>query len=335
MFIKKIGIDLGTCNSLVFIPGKGVILNEPSVVAVSVHDNKILAVGNEAKEMIGRTPETIVVSKPLKDGVIADYRITEAMLRYFIKKSGGGLKILKPEIVITVPSGITTTEKRAVIEAGINAGAKAVYVAKEPILGAIGAGIPIDSCSGYLVVGIGGGTTEVAVISLGGIVGWASEKIGGDKIDSEISNFIKKKHNLIIGEQTAEEIKIKIGSASPLEKDESIEIKGRNLINGLPKTIKISNSEISEAISPAIIEIIKEIKAVLKNTPPELSSDIIDRGIILFGGGALLRNIDKVLTQAIGIPCFVAKDPLFCVIKGTEAILENLSVYKKSLMSKK
>ncbi len=335
MFIKKIGIDLGTCNSLVFIPEKGVILNEPSVVAVSVSDNKILAIGKEAKEMIGRTPEAIIVFKPLKDGVIADYRITEAMLRYFIKKSGGSLKILKPEVVIAVPSGITTTEKRAVIETGMNAGARAVYVVKEPILGAIGAGIPINSCSGHLVIDIGGGTTEVAVISLGGIVGWASEKIGGDKIDLEISNFIKKKYNLIIGEQTAEEIKIKIGSASPLEKNESIEIKGRDLINGLPKTIKISNSEISETISPVIIEIIKEIKAVLKNTPPELSADIIERGMILFGGGALLRNIDEVLTQAIGIPCFVAEDPLFCVIRGTEAILENLDTYKKSLLSKK
>ncbi len=335
MFTKKIGIDLGTCNSLVFVPSKGIILNEPSVVAVSVSDNKILAIGREAKEMIGRTPEAIMIYKPLKDGAIADYRIAEAMLRYFIKKSGASFKIFKPELVIAVPSGITTTERRAVIKAGLAAGAKAIYAVKESILGAIGCGIPVNSCSGHIIIDIGGGRTEIAVISLGGIVNLCSLKTGGDKIDLAINEFIKKKYNLIIGDQTAEKIKIKIGSVLPLEKDESLTIRGRDLITGLPKTIKVSNSEISEIILPTITEIVQAIKSVLKDTPPELSADIMNKGMILFGGGSLLRNIDKFLTQMIGISCFVAEDPLFCVIKGTGTVLENLDAYKRSIMSKK
>jgi len=335
MFIKKIGIDLGTSNSLVFVPGKGIVLAEPSVVAVSIAENRILAVGNEAKEMIGRTPDTIRVFRPLKDGVISDYRVTEAMIRYFIEKTTGPFKIFKPELMIAVPAGITSTERRAVIEAGLSAGGKAVYVAKEPILAAIGAGIPINSCSGNMIVDIGGGTSEVAVISLGGIVNSASVRVAGDKIDEAISNYIRKKYNLAIGEQTAEEIKIKIGTALPLDKDESIEIRGRDLILGLPKNIKISSNEICETISDVLSEIIQVIKQVLRDTPPELSADIMSKGMVLSGGGSLLRNIDELLTQTIGVPATLAEEPLFSVAKGAGVVLESLDVYKKSIMSKK
>ncbi|PIP24942.1 MAG: rod shape-determining protein [Candidatus Nealsonbacteria bacterium CG23_combo_of_CG06-09_8_20_14_all_36_12] len=335
MFIKKIGIDLGTSNSLVFVPGKGIVLAEPSVVAVSIAENRILAVGNEAKEMIGRTPDTIRVFRPLKDGVISDYRVTEAMIRYFIEKTTGPFKIFKPELMIAVPAGITSTERRAVIEAGLSAGGKAVYVAKEPILAAIGAGIPINSCSGNMIVDIGGGTSEVAVISLGGIVNSASVRVAGDKIDEAISNYIRKKYNLAIGEQTAEEIKIKIGTALPLDKDESMEIRGRDLILGLPKNIKISSNEICEAISDVLSEIIQVIKQVLRDTPPELSADIMSKGMVLSGGGSLLRNIDELLTQTIGVPATLAEEPLFSVAKGAGVVLESLDVYKKSIMSKK
>jgi len=335
VFIKKIGIDLGTSNSLVFIPGKGIVLNEPSVVAVSIAENKILAVGNAAKEMIGRTPDTIRVYRPLKDGVIADYRVTEAMLRYFIEKTGGPFKFFKPELMIAVPAGITSTERRAVIEAGLSAGGKAVYVAKEPILAAIGAEIPINSCSGNMIVDIGGGTAEVAVISLGGIVNSASVRMAGDKIDQSIADYIRKKYNLAIGDQTAEEIKIKIGTALPLAKDESIDIRGRDLILGLPKNIKVSSNEVCGAISDSLGEIIQTIKQVLRETPPELSADIMSKGMIVSGGGALLRNIDQLLNQTIGVPVIIADEALFCVAKGAGVVIENLDIYKKSLMSKK
>jgi len=336
MFIKKIGIDLGTCNSVVFTSKKGVVLNEPSVVAVSLSENRILAVGKEAKEMTGRTPDSIRVYKPLQDGVIADYRVTEAMLRYFIKKTKAiNFKFLKPELLIGVPAGITSTEKRAVIEAGIMAGAKAVYIAKEPILAAIGAGIPINSCSGHMIIDIGGGTSEVAVISLGGIVTDQSLRVGGNKLDSAISDYIKKKYNLAIGEQTAEEIKIKIGTALPDKEERKIEIRGRDLISGLPQNIKVSSSEVSEAISDRISEIIQVIKTVLRDTPPELSADIMDKGMVISGGGALLENIDERISQATGVPCFLAEDPLLCVAKGTGAVLENLDAYKKSIMIKR
>ncbi len=335
MFIKKIGIDLGTSNSLVFIPGKGIVLNEPSVVAVDINENRILAVGASAKEMIGRTPDTIRVYRPLKEGVIADYRVTEAMIRYFIEKTAGPFKIFKPELMIAVPAGITSTERRAVVEAGLTAGAKAVYVAKEPILAAIGAGIPINSCSGNMIVDIGGGTAEVAVISLGGIVNAASVRVAGDKIDEAIADYIRKKYNLAIGEQTAEEIKIKIGSALPLDKDESIEIRGRDLILGLPKNIKISSNEICDAITDVISDIIQVIKQVLRETPPELSADIMSKGMVLSGGGALLRNIDQLMAQTVGVPTTIADEPLFCVAKGAGVVIENLEIYKKSIMSKK
>jgi len=332
---KKIGIDLGTCNSVVFTPQKGVVLEEPSVVAITLAENEILAVGQEAKEMTGRTPDTIKIYRPLKDGVIADYRVTEAMLRYFIKKAGSKLRLLKPELLIGVPAGITSTEKRAVIEAGIAAGAKGVYVAKEPVLAAIGAGIPINSCSGNMIVDIGGGTSEVAVISLGGIVNSNSLRVAGDKLDQAIADYIKKKYNLAIGEQTAEEIKIKIGTAIPEKEERQIEIRGRDLISGLPQNIKVSSNEVCEAISERLGDIVQTVKSVLRDTPPELSADIMDKGMIISGGGALLRNIDELIAQSTGVPCFIAEDALLCVAKGTGVVLENLEAYKKSIMTKK
>lgn len=335
MFIKKIGIDLGTANTLVFIPKKGIIINEPSVVAVSLDDNRVLAVGNEAKEMIGRTPDTIVAHRPLKDGVIADYKVTQAMLSYFINKAGGKIRLFRPEVMVSVPAGITSTEKRAVIEATVRAGAKAAYVVKEPVLAAIGAGIHINEPSGNMIIDVGGGTSEVAIISLGGVVAWDSVRIGGDKIDRAITDYIKKKYNLAIGERTAEEIKIKIGSALPQKEKESIEIRGRDLINGLPKTITINNNEVTEAISDRLRDIIRAVKNVLHKTPPELAADIMNKGMVLSGGGALLRNFDELVTQATGVPCYVADEPLFCVAKGTGMALENLEVYKRSIMSKK
>jgi len=331
----KVGIDLGTCNSVVFTPQKGVVLQEPSVVAVTLAENKILAVGEAAKEMLGRTPDTIRIYRPLKDGVIADFRVTQAILRYFLDKVCGRWRILKPELMIGVPAGITSTEKRAVIEAGMSAGAKAVYLAKEPVLAAIGAGIPINSCSGNMIVDVGGGTSEVAVISLGGIVTCSSLRTAGDKIDLAISDYIKKKHNLAIGEQTAEEIKIKIATALPEKEEKKTEIRGRDLISGLPKNIKISANEICEAISDTLMEIIQIIKAVLRETPPELSADIMDKGMVLSGGGALLRNFPELIAQATGVPCTMAEEPLLCVARGTGVVLENLDIYKKSIMMKK
>lgn len=332
---NKIGVDLGTCNSIVFTPAKGVVLQEPSVVAVTLADNRILAVGKEAKEMTGRTPDTIRIYRPLKDGVIADYRVTEAMLRYFVKRTPRSFKFFKPETLIGVPAGITSTEKRAVIEAGMAAGAKSVFVAKEPILAAIGAGIPINSCSGHMIIDIGGGTSEVAVISLGGIVTSCSLRVAGDKFDHAISSYIKKKYNLAIGEQTAEEIKIKVGTALPEKEQREIEIRGRDLISGLPQNIKIKSNEVCEAVSERLSEVVQTIRAVLRETPPELSADIMDKGMIISGGGALLRNIDELIAQSTGVPCFIAEDALLCVAKGTGIVLDNLDAYKKSIMSKK
>jgi len=335
MFVRKIGIDLGTANTLVYVPKKGVVVNEPSVVAVSIEDNRVLAVGNDAKEMLGKTPDTIVASRPLKDGVIADYKVTQAMLSYFINKAGGKFRIFRPEVMVSVPAGITSTERRAVIEATLQAGAKAAYIAKEPVLAAIGAGIPINSPAGNMIIDIGGGTSEVAIISLGGIVAWASVRVAGDKIDRAIADYIKKKHNLAIGDRTAEEIKIQIGSAIPNPERGNLKIKGRDLIEGLPKTIEITNKEVVEAISGELREIIRAIKSVLQVTPPELAADVIDRGMFLTGGGALLANIDDLISQATGVPCYIADEPLLCVAKGTGMVLENLEVYKRSIMSKK
>jgi len=332
---KKIGIDLGTCNTFVFIEKKGIVISEPTVVAVSVDENRVLAIGNEAKEMLGRTPETIVAYRPLKDGVIADFRVTQAMLRYFIKKTQGPLSFSKPDVLVGIPAGATSTERRAVLEATIKAGAKEAFIATEPVLAAIGAGIPINSSSGNMVVDIGGGTSEVAIISLGGVVASESVRVGGDKIDMAIEDYIKRKYNLSIGEQTAERIKINIATTLPLKEEKKMQIKGRSVINGLPKKIEISSNEICEAIQTQLQEIIQSIKDVLKKAPPEISADIMEKGMVLCGGGALMKNLDKYIEKAIGVPTMIAKDPLFCVAKGTGIVLEHLENYKKSIITKK
>jgi rod shape-determining protein MreB len=334
-FTKKLGIDLGTANTLVFLPGKGVVLFEPSVVAVSEQDNKILAVGVEAKKMLGKTPDSIIAYRPMKDGVIADYRVTEAMLRYFIDKALGRWNFFKPEVMVSVPAGVTSTERRAVIEAAIKAGAKNAYVVKEPILAAIGAGIPIQEPMGHMVVDIGGGTTDVAVISLGGIVASTSVKCAGNKIDYAIADYIKKTFNLAIGDKTAEEIKINVGSAVPMEEELTMTIKGRDFLSGLPRTAEIKTNEIVKAIAKELRDMIKAIKDVLQETPPELAADIIDQGIIMTGGSSQLRNLAELVFRRTGVKAVVAKDPMYCVAKGTGIALEHLDVYKKSILAKR
>jgi len=333
--VRKIGIDLGTANTLVFVSGKGIVLNEPSVVALTHPENKILAVGDEAKEMIGKTPDSIVTYRPLKDGVIADYRATEAMLRYFINKVLGRWNIFKPEVMISVPAGVTSTEKRAVVEAAVKAGARAAYVVKEPILAAIGAGVPIHEACGHMIVDIGGGTTDIAVISLGGIVYCTSVKVAGNKLDQAIINYVKKTFNLAIGEKTAEEIKIAVGSAVLVEEELKCELKGRDFLTGLPRSAEISTNEVVKAIDAELREMIRAIKHVLQETPPELASDIIDLGIIMSGGGSLLRNIHELVFRATGVQAQVADEALLCVAKGTGMALEHLDVYKRSIVAKK
>jgi len=334
-FTKKLGIDLGTTSVLVYLPGKGVVLNEPSVVAVSEEDNKILAIGSEAKKMIGKTPDNIMAYRPMKDGVIADYRVTEAMLRYYIKKALGKFNISKPEVLVSVPAGVTSTERRAVIEASLKAGAKNAYIVKEPILAAIGAGIPIYESMGHMIVDTGGGTTDVAVISLGGIVAATSVKCAGNKIDSAIADHIKKNFNLAIGDKTAEDIKIKIGSAIPLDDELSMTIKGRDFITALPRSVEIKTNEIVKAIHRELKEMVKAIKDVFQNTPPELASDIIDHGIIMTGGTSQLRNLPELIYRRTGVKAILADNPMFCVARGTGIALEHLDIYKKSIIAKK
>jgi rod shape-determining protein MreB len=335
IFTTKLGIDLGTANTLVYVPKKGIVLNEPSVVAVSEHENRILAVGVEAKEMIGKTPESIIAYRPMKDGVIADYRVTEAMLRYFIGKAVGRWNITKPEVMVSVPAGITSTERRAVIEAAIRAGAKGAYVVKEPILAAIGAGVPIHEPSGHMIVDIGGGTTDVAVISLGGIVASNSVKCAGDRIDRAIIDYIKRSFNLAVGDQTAEEVKIQIGSAITVDDEQRYLIKGRDFLTGLPRSAEISTNEIVRAIDIELKEMVKAIKDVLQETPPELSADIIDQGIIMSGGTSMLRNMTELVHRRTGVKAKLAEDALFCVAKGTGVALEHLETYKRSVISKR
>jgi len=335
MFIKRIGIDLGTTYTLVYLPKRGIIINEPSVVAVSVEDRKVLTVGNEAKDMLGRTPDSIIALKPLKDGVIADYKTTEAMLRYFINKALGVVRLFRPEVMVAVPAGISSTERRAVIEATISAGAKAAYIIKEPIAAAIGADIPIGSASGHMIIDIGGGTSEMAVISLGGIVASNSVKVGGNKFDATIIEHIRRKHNLAIGETTAENIKINIGSALYLEDKLTMDIRGRDTITGLPRIITITSNDVTEALQNEFEAIITATKKVLQDTPPELSADIMDKGIILSGGSALLRNIDQLISRTTGVPVYVADDALLCVAKGTGIALDNLDSYKRSILATK
>lgn len=322
MFSKDIGIDLGTANTLVFMKGKGIVIREPSVVAVDVRTDSVLAVGDSAKEMIGRTPGSIVAVRPLKDGVIADFDTTAVMLKHFIKKAVKSGTFSKPRVVVCIPSGVTEVERRAVEDAARQAGAKDVELIEEPMAAAIGAGLPVSEPTGSMVVDIGGGTSEVAVISLGDIVAACSVRVAGDKFDESIISYIKRKYNLLIGERTAESIKIKIGSAHPYEDEGSVEIKGRNLIDGLPKNIVIEASEVREALEDPINTVVDAIKSTLEDTPPELSADIIDHGIMLTGGGALLRNLDVLISKETHMPVYIAENPLDCVVAGTGKRLE-------------
>ena len=334
-FSPKLGIDLGTTNVLVFLPGKGVVLNEPSVVAVSSETNKVLAIGVEAKKMIGRTPDSIIAYRPMKDGVIADYRVTEAMLRYFMRKALGKWNVFKPTVLVSVPAGVTSTEKRAVIEAAVKAGAADAFVVKEPILAAIGAGIPIQEPSGRMVADTGGGTIDVAVISLGGIVASTSVKVAGNALDRAIIDYVKKQYNLSIGDKTAEEVKITIGSAVPVVEELTMAVKGRDLVTGLPRTIDLKTNEIVEATNRELREMMNAIRKVLQETPPELASDIIDNGIILTGGTNQLRNMPELVFRRTGVEAKLAQDAYFCVARGTGVALKHLDTYKKSILSKK
>jgi rod shape-determining protein MreB len=331
MLTRQIGIDLGTVNVLVFVRGKGIALREPSVVAISVNDNRIVAVGEEARLMLGRTPETIEVMRPMRGGVIADYVVTEAMLRYFISKVCGRVRLLRPDVMISVPVGVTSVESRAVRDAAIEAGSRSAYLIPEPLAAALGANMPIHTPTGNMVVNIGGGASEAAVIAVNGIVVSNSVRVGGIRTDEAIAAYIRRKYNLLIGEQTAEDIKIQIGSALPLEEELSMDVRGRDQVTGLPRTIAITSGEVTEAIVEPLSAIATTVRAVLEKTPPELASDIIDRGIVMTGGGSLLRNVDRFLTGETEVPCHVAEDPLACVALGAGKALEQYDVIKRSL----
>jgi len=361
MFTKRIGIDLGTANSLVWLAGTGVVLNEPTVVAVTVDDNRVVAVGNEAKDMLGRTPGNITATRPMRDGVIADYRITEAMLSHFIDRTVGKNRFFKPEVMICVPTGVTQVERRAVMDATLSAGAKIVYIIEEPLASAIGAKIPIAQASGNMIVDVGGGSTEAAVISLGGVVVHRSARVAGNKIEEAIAQYIKKQYNLIIGERMAEAIKITIGDAMGEEKLEDrgskienlgqlssfqhpplsstvnhlpssfIEVRGRDAVTGMPRMITLTRKEVTGAIMPVLQQIIGAVKQVLENTPPELAADIIDKGIVMAGGTSLLTNFDKLMTKETGVVCHVAEEPLLCVVRGTGVAIENIELYKRTV----
>ena len=328
---KHIGIDLGTANVLVFVKGRGIVIREPSVVAISTKDGRVRAVGSAAYEMLGRTPENIEVVRPMRDGVIADYVVTQEMLRHFITRASGRFQMSKPEVMICIPAGVTDVETRAVRDAALQAGARRAYLIREPLAAAIGAHIPVADPSGNLVIDIGGGTTEVAVISLNGIVVSNSIRVGGNKFDDAIAAYIKRRYNLMVGERTAEEVKISIGSAMPLEEDLVMEVRGRDQVAGLPRTVTVRSSEITEAITEPLESIIGAVRQVLEVTPPELSSDVIDKGMILTGGGALLRHLNDLLTEVTGVPCIVAEDPMSCVALGTGMALEHIDVLRDSL----
>jgi rod shape-determining protein MreB and related proteins len=337
---KRIGIDLGTANTLVYLAGEGIVLNEPTVVAVTAEENRVVAVGREAKEMLGRTPGNVIALRPLRDGVIADYTITESMLSYFIDKACGQSRFLKPEVMVCIPSGVTQVERRAVMDAAMAAGAKVAYLIDEPLAAAIGAKIPIAQAAGHMIVNIGGGSTESAVISLGGVVVHSSVRVAGNKIDEAISTYIRKKFNLLVGETTAETIKIELANAVVAEDEghgkkdtnlKSMEIRGRDNITGLPRSIELTEREINEAIKPILMDIIQGPKEVLEQCPPELASDIIDKGIVMSGGTSLLKNLDKLMTMVTGVPCHVAEDALLCVVRGTGVAMENIELYKRSI----
>lgn len=334
-FTRDMGIDLGTANTLVFVRGRGIVLQEPSVVAIQVDTKQPVAVGSEAKRMIGRTPGNIVAVRPLKDGVIADFDITQAMLRHFIAKAGRGWAVFRPRVVVGVPSGVTEVEKRAVVDAAQQAGAREAYLIEEPMAAAIGAGLPVSEPTGSMVVDIGGGTTEVAIISLGGIVTHRSIRVGGDELDEAIVNYVKRHYNMLIGERTAEEIKMTIGSAYPVNDEEALEVRGRDLVTGLPKNLTLTAAEVRQALAEPLAQIIEAIKVTLERTPPELAADIMDRGIVMTGGGALLRGLDRRITQETGMPVLVADEPLLCVARGTGKMLESLDKYRRLLTSPK
>lgn len=328
---KRIAIDLGTTNTRVYVPKQGVVFDEPSVVATDIETNKIVSIGAEARDMLGRTPENIRASQPVHQGVIADYQAAKSMMKYYLGKVAGGFSLNRPDVMIAVPAGATSTERRAVIDAALSAGARATYLIKSPIAASLGAGIPIASAAGNMVVVIGGGSTDIAILSLGGLVAGNSVKVGGDQLNTAITDYIRKRYNLAIGTQTAEDIKRKVGSALPVGSDKTTEIRGRDVIAGLPKTITMGVSELSIAMQEPLNDIVEAIRSVLEQTPPELSSDIIDRGMVLAGGGALLKNLDAMLTKITGVPCVVTEDAELCVVRGIGIALENLEDYKRSL----
>lgn len=332
---KRLAIDLGTANTLVWIAGQGIVANEPTVVAVSVEDNRVVAVGEDAKRMLGRTPETLAALRPMREGVIADYQVTRAMLKYFIGKVSGRIAFIKPDVMVCVPAGCTQVERRAALDATLEAGAAHAYLIDEPLAAAIGAGIPVSAPAGHMIVDMGGGAAEAAVISLGGVVVHNSVRIAGNKVDEAIQAYIKKNHNLVIGDQTAEDIKIKIGSATELAKEEKLEVSGRDVVFGLPRTLTVTSSDVTNAIRQPLLQMIGAVKAVLEETPPELASDIIDKGIVMSGGTSMLRNFDKLMTEETGVPAHVAEEALYCVVKGTGTVLENIDLWKRSLTTKR
>lgn len=334
-FSKDMGIDLGTANTLVYVNGKGIVLREPSVVAIQNDTKTVLAVGEEAKKMIGRTPGNIIAVRPMKDGVIADFDVTQSMLKYFIRKAYARKTLIQPRVVVCVPSGVTEVEKRAVEEAAYQAGAREAYLIEEPMAAAIGAGLPVEEPTGSMVVDIGGGTTEVAIISLGGIVTAKSIRVGGDELDESIMHYIKREYNLMIGERTAEDVKITIGSAFPKTKEEKMPIRGRDLVTGLPKTLEITSHEIMEALKEPVSQIIDAIKFTLEKTPPELAADIMEMGIMLTGGGALLDGLDNLVRKETGMPVRIAEEPLDCVVLGTGKTIEELDTLKRVLITPK
>lgn len=330
--IRRLGIDLGTTNILIYVPGKGIVIDEPVVAALDAFDNKIVAFGEEAKKMVGKTPDSIIAARPVKEGVIASFKITEAMLRYFINRVSGRLRLIRPDIMAAIPVGATSTERRAVIDACLAAGAKNAYLIKEPVAAALGANVPIAAAEGHLIIDIGGGTTEVAVISLGDVVASASVRVGGDKIDAAIANYVRKKYSLIIGDQTSEDLKIRIGTALPLKKDLQMELSGSNAVTGLPESVIVHSSDVVNAIQEELREIIAVTKSVLQKTPPELAADIMEKGMIMTGGSSILRNLDTLLTKVTGVPCQLAEDPRLCVVKGTGVAVERLDEYRRSIL---
>ncbi len=333
MFSKKLAIDLGTANSLVYMQGKGIILKEPTVVAVSVDDGQILAVGEDARQMMGKTPENVEATRPLKNGVIADYQTTEALLRYFINRAIGSSRLVKPDVVISIPGGATSVESRAVLEAAYSAGAKNAYLVPEPLAAAIGAGLPVSEASGNMIVNIGGGTTEIAIVSLYGMVVHGSVRVGGNTFDEAISLHIRRKYGLMVGDNTSEKVKMDIGAAIQ-GKDKSIEVKGRDSVSGFPRTVNVTSSEIISVLTPHLGQVGLAVKNVLEKTPPELSSDIIDKGIVLSGGSAYLTNLDKYISGYTGVPMHVADEPILCVIKGLGKVLENIEIFSRSMIKR-